>query len=159
VLQGRVDVQQQVVKSTAGQGRTPSSLRVVDQVVSVTAGQKLVADPDALAPAHPVTLKMDQIQAIVAEAKVQDNTFKSAVAFDPAQPSPDGSGGNSTQKMITQAMAAAASDAAAGRGPMPGSGGGAGGFIGTFGAGQALTPPPVTLVPGGLKRVHVIITR
>lgn len=86
VIQGQVDVAKPVSKDDKKEGRTLAN--APEKVVSLTAGMQLSASggkgQGETQLSKPVVLDAKQLQTIAQVAKFNDNTFKVAVAIDPA---------------------------------------------------------------------------
>ena len=164
VLQGKVDVEPAKAPPTVKGRLLSSTAAVTNHVVSLTAGQKIESNGDQPLPQKPVQLDQKQIAEISTSAKVIDNTFSKAIVVDTTPKSENGGAGGSIGQATAAAIQASVASAVSPPTGAPGSsasGGSAGnsGFIGTFGTSSGLTPPPVFVTVGGMRKLHVVISR
>lgn len=152
VIQGNVDVEQ---KPEAGARNPASGKLILPKKVSLSAGQKIVADsgPSA-APIKIMAVSTEELKQTVSVTKIDDNTFKKSITIDTSTGKTDGGISNATQVAIQGAVTTPVTNLAS----APAAAGNSG-FIGTFGSGAGLVPPPVIIPIGGLAHVKVVISR
>lgn len=94
VVQGKVDVEPaQMAPKKDASGRTVANAKP-PAIISLTAGQKVVADTQVDAPAPKMqTMSVAEVKAAVTSARVDDSTFKSAVVIEAASAN-SGKGGS-----------------------------------------------------------------
>ena len=127
VIQGKVDVVSHA--DALANGSIPKP-----QTISLSAGQKIIADAAATTPIKTLTVSPSEMSQMMSTVKINDNTFQKAITLDLNTGSSNSGVTNTTQQAVQTAVAApppqAATVATAGNS----------GMIGTFGAGSALLP-------------------
>jgi hypothetical protein len=163
VIDGKVEVKASAPVPAAGE-RAPASLRAAEKVITLGAGQGIVADAGAAkVEFKPMQLSTEQLGKALEVAKVEDNTFRAAISLEGPKPGEGGGQGPGAPLAAMNVTAAAVQETVkevtvkmAQNGPMNV---GASGIAGAFSGANVFNRPPVDLIAGGLRRVRVIITR
>lgn len=82
VIQGKVDVAVPTQPKSPGMESSNAKNPASTGVVSLSAGQALLADAKSQIPSTPVTLSTEQVTAAVSTSKIEDSTFKKAIVID-----------------------------------------------------------------------------